>query len=202
MFPKRCMILLTCILFCMIGTTVAAQEPYDVTITPIDTGVRKTRTFVEMVEVAFHDPALYHEGVHLSYHIYGDPEMTNLLQFENARVVLEPDAYGTAIAEISVDAQAFNLSDLYIAYDLVDTVGLFWFSENPSISMKRGVNQIQYSRLYEGTLPLRTVLKEQPLTLLLNTLVCCLIVATFIYVHKKRLLVFKQKQPPQPTEGG
>lgn len=178
-------------LLCAFFPHALAEESCDVTIVPAREAESRSRVFTQDMLITFGDISLYNESVALSYHIYADADLTELLQYENVRVNFSLDASAQAAVQIDVDAREFNSSSIYIQYDIVDPINGYWFSSNPNLRMQTKVAKIHYDRFYELTQPLCDTVTKQPLQLIVNILVFALFVVAFVFVRKKRVLVFK-----------
>lgn len=82
------------------------------------------------VTVTFHDHTLYHDQIHLSYHIMG--ESNEEIAYNNPSYPLELDDNGSAAVSMSINCRgllkAAGKDAAHIQFDLIDYQGAYWFS--------------------------------------------------------------------------
>lgn len=131
------LILVCCIVWAITAGAFAA-EPADVTMTA---DVTQNNGYMSgTVYVQFADQSLYNDQVKLSWHIY-DAE-GNLLQFENERYPLVL-ADGQASVQLMDYLPALGSDEIVVRFDLVDEQNIFWFSDNPEVTLRQAEFTVQ-----------------------------------------------------------
>lgn len=134
------------------------------------------------ITVSFEDPALYHDEVKLSWHIY-DTDGEELV-FENERLVLPEVNNGQCVIPVNVDLRDTGAKAFSVRFDLVDEKNAFWFSQSGLIEL-RSVEPIYRYNLFREMIGVLTgVVTEQPVLLAINVLLDICIVAGTLWIRK------------------
>jgi len=129
---KKTILVVMTAIFCLYFTGAAAAEDADVV---ISADVTQNLQILEgTVTVRFHRQELYNEGVKLSWHIYS--ESGELLVFENERCPLAVEN-GEAEIPLKIEMPPLDTQSAVVRFDLVDEENVYWFSENPSLTVRQ-----------------------------------------------------------------
>lgn len=184
---------LLCLFLCLFMLTGFAQAAPAVELVLLSEPVTDSRSFTAELEVKFNDLSYYKEGLYLSYHVYDSIEATGqeiALRYENMRISLVLDAEGKAMVALPVDVTALAQKQLFIQYDIVDTVDLFWFSGNENVGFSRIYSTVSYSWWKEFFKPIVRAISETPVVFILNLLVLTMTLITIGIIKKRKLLKF------------
>lgn len=185
--------LLACLLLCTCFGA-AAEETASANMALLSEPEVSVRRFGARVRVTFPDPALWQEGLYVSYHVDTVPERRladDALQFDTGVAIpLVLDADGAADIDLAVDVSAWDEAALYVHYDILDDVNHQWFAYTPGMLSTSAMTVVRYSRLAEAAATLKDAVRENPVFAVVNTLFFVAAIGGVVIVKKKKLLNF------------
>ena len=159
------------------------------------------------LSIWFENPALYHEQVKVSWHIYGADG--TCLAYENERLALPPLEDGKTTVPIAVDfssSEAVSGEKAFtLRFDLVDEKNGFWFSEYGPVALQAAEARYQYRLGSEMLAVMKYAVTEQPLLLGLNAAADLLLVTGIVLLRrrkKQRKLGNREKPSDPPKKTG
>lgn len=138
------------------------------------------------ITVFFEDPALYHDQVKLSWHVY-DVDGKDLA-FENERLVLPEMDNGQCVVPVNIDLSDIVVKAFSVRFDLVDAKNMFWFSQNSQIDLRFVEAEYRYNVLRETAGVLTNAVVKQPVLLILNVVVDISVAMGILLIRKKKIL--------------
>lgn len=166
-------------------TVKAAVSTPDVTITAELSSVNNGSALTGIAHVHYETPALHHENVLLSWHIYTSDG--NLLIFENTRYHFTLDN-GDADIPVEICLPSEQPQPMLIYFDLVDEQNAFWFSENKLIELKTIPIEYQYHFFDELKSTFSHVIYDQTSVFIFLVLMNIVLVTAQMYIKRKGIL--------------
>ena len=132
---KRLIVGMLVMLLLSLAATASAQPAPTVVLTA---QVQQAEQIVSgEVTVSTTEPALFHDQVKLSWHVYD--EAGNPLVYENQRIPFTLGADNKASVPVEIDLSKLGLAPQTdtIQFDLVDEENLFWFADSTEVVLQR-----------------------------------------------------------------
>ena len=182
-----------CMVLLFLMLALSAQASAVVSLTLLSEPDVAMRRFDALIEVTIHDTDYIREGLFLSYHVYEKEEdivETESLRYENTRIPLSLNAQGSETVSIPVDLSEFKQDTVFVQYDIVDTVELFWFASNSELTFS-GAGTVFNGTWWNSLIaPLKTAITRTPGLLVMNLIVFAAAIFLTRMIIRRKLFKF------------